>query len=35
MAIQVKFWPILVNFTLTSHQLFSNNVNKVASFEKF
>ena len=35
MANEVKFWPILVDFTMTSHLLFSNHVTIVANFEKF
>ena len=35
MAIQVTFWPILVDFYLTSHQYLSNHVILVANFEKF
>ena len=31
----MKFWPILVDFTMTCHLLFSNRVTMVASFEKF
>ena len=34
MANYVKFWPILVDFTMTSHLLFSNHVTMVANFEK-
>ena len=30
----MKFWPILVDFTMTSHLLFSNHVTMVANFEK-
>ena len=35
MANYVKFWPILVDFTMTSHLLFSNHVTMFANFEKF
>ena len=31
----MKFWPILVNFAMTCHLLFSNHVTMVANFEKF
>ena len=31
----MKFWPILVDFTMTSHLLFSNHVTMFANFEKF
>ena len=34
MANKVKFWPISVDFTMTSHLLFSNHVTMVANFEK-
>ena len=30
----MKFWPILVDFTMTSHLLFSNNMTMVVNFEK-
>ena len=30
----MEFWPVLVNFTVTSHQFFSNHVTTVANFEK-
>ena len=31
----MKFWPVLVDFTLTSQQLFSSHVTMAANFEKF
>ena len=31
----MKFWPVLVDFTITSHLLFSNHVTIVVNFEKF
>ena len=33
MAIQVEFWPTLVNFTITSHLLLSNHMIVFANFE--
>ena len=30
----MKFWPILVDFTMTSHLLLSNHVTMFANFEK-
>ena len=35
MANYAKFWPILVDFTMTSHLLFSNHVIMFINFEKF
>ena len=34
-ANQVTFWPVLVDFTLTSHLLFSSHVTMFANFEQF
>ena len=31
----MKIWPILVDFTMASHLLFSNHMTMVVNFEKF